>query len=47
MAEQKALHLGAAFGDDGVELFLGLNAFRGGLHAEAIGERGDRAHDVE
>src|SRR5689334_6670046 len=47
LAEQKALHLGAAFGGDPVELFGGFHALGGGRHAHAVGERCDCPHDVE
>ena len=36
LAEQEALHLGAALGPDGVELLLGLDALGGRRHAEAL-----------
>src|SRR4029079_1207294 len=46
-AEQKTLHLRASFGSDAVELLRGFHTLGGGRHAHAIGERGNRPHDVE
>ena len=47
LAQQEALHLGAALGADRVELRHVLDAFRSRRNAEAVGQRRHRAHDIE
>src|SRR5262249_3003974 len=47
LTEEIALHLGAADVLQRFHLLLGLDAFRGRHHVEALREAGDRMHDGE